>query len=112
MSVMEANVQGWWRPSPGSIYPMLQKMKDEGVLSETNKKYRLTEKGREEVDHPFPWLGGGPQAPRSVEGVLQELSSYVSYLEDIAESDQSKLDDSVGQIKELGNRLAKLGGST
>jgi DNA-binding PadR family transcriptional regulator len=112
MNVMEANVQGWWRPSPGSIYPLLARMLEEGVLSESDKKYSLTDKGKEEVDHPFPWLGGGPQAPRSVEGVLQELTSYVSYLEDLAESDKGKLGENAGQIRELGKKLTKLGGAT
>lgn len=112
MDVMEANLQGWWRPSPGSIYPLLSSMVEEGVLSRSDddkKVYSLTTKGREEVDHPFPWMGTTPTSPRSVEGAIGEISSYVSYLEDLAHSKDKKLGENAGQIKELGSRLSKLG---
>lgn len=112
MDVMEANLQGWWRPSPGSIYPLLGSMVEEGVLSRSDddkKLYTLTAKGREEVDHPFPWMGTTPTSPRSVEGALNEISSYVSYLEDLGQSGDKKLAENAGQIRELGSRLSKLG---
>ncbi len=113
MEVMEANLQGWWRPSPGSIYPLLKGLVDEGVLSRSeDKKYALTSKGREEVDHPWPWSGREAPAPRTVEGVLEEVSSYVSYLEDLSRSNSKGIAENAGNIRELGSRLAKVGGSS
>jgi DNA-binding PadR family transcriptional regulator len=60
---------GSWKPSAGSVYPTLQLLADEGVISaeESNgrKIYTLTEAGREEVarDHPSaPWDAAGPHA--------------------------------------------------
>ncbi len=51
---------GAWRPSPGSVYPTLQLLEDEGLIesaSEGGKKlFTLTEEGRAEAD-------GGPDAP-------------------------------------------------
>lgn len=112
MDMMEGNLQGWWRPSPGSIYPMLRGMEEEGVLSKSKgKKYSLTEKGREEIEHPFPWMGRPMSSPRSVERVLDEISSDISYLEDVGESSGDRLTGSVKKIKDLGDRLTKLGGS-
>ncbi len=109
MEVMEANLQGWWRPSPGSIYPLLKTLVDEGVLSRSeDKKYSLTAKGREEVDHPWPWFGRETPAPRSVEGVLEELSSYVSYLEDLSRTNSKGIAENAGNIRELGGRLTKI----
>src|SRR5215207_6154230 len=54
---------GAWKPSPGSVYPTLQLLADEGLISaeESNgrKTYSLTEAGRAEVeasaDRPAPW---------------------------------------------------------
>jgi DNA-binding PadR family transcriptional regulator len=56
---------GVWRPSPGSVYPALQQLEDEGlILAETGdggrRAYRLTDEGRSYVEaHPdevrAPW---------------------------------------------------------
>jgi DNA-binding PadR family transcriptional regulator len=110
MDIMESNLQGWWRPSPGSIYPLLDRMMNEGLLTQSkDKKYSLTDKGREEIDRPFGFLSTAPaSAPRSVEGVVSELSSYVSYLEDVAVVKDGRLKASAGQIKELSERMQKL----
>jgi DNA-binding PadR family transcriptional regulator len=110
MDIMESNLQGWWRPSPGSVYPMLKDMVEEGLLSRSeDKKYSLTSKGREEIDRPFGHRRMNlASAPRSVEGMLEELSSYVSYLEDVAQSKDGRLKAGAGQIKELAERLQKV----
>jgi DNA-binding PadR family transcriptional regulator len=42
---------GKWKPSPGLIYPMLSRLLEEGLISETDSgKYRITSKGLEIVD--------------------------------------------------------------
>ena len=55
---------GAWKPSPGSIYPTLQQLEDEGLVEQTTdggrKAYALTEDGRAYVTgHPeemaAPW---------------------------------------------------------
>lgn len=53
---------GMWRPSPGSVYPTLQQLADEGLVrgEDTEGKivYHLTDAGRERVeaqDAPPPW---------------------------------------------------------
>ena len=51
---------GAWRPSPGSVYPTLQLLEDEGLIvsaSEGGKRlFTLTETGRTEAE-------SGPEAP-------------------------------------------------
>ncbi|MGP3954083.1 PadR family transcriptional regulator [Streptomyces sp. 7N604] len=51
---------GAWKPSPGSVYPTLQLLEDEGLISSTSdggkKLFELTETGRAEAD-------AGPEAP-------------------------------------------------
>ncbi|MGV8886140.1 MAG: PadR family transcriptional regulator [Microbacteriaceae bacterium] len=54
---------GAWKPSPGSVYPTLQLLADEGLIAveESNgrKTYSLTPEGREVMDaasdRPAPW---------------------------------------------------------
>ncbi len=37
---------GFWKPSPGSLYPILKSMEKEGLIKRKDKKYEVTEKGR------------------------------------------------------------------
>lgn len=58
---------GAWKPSPGSVYPTLQLLADEGLISaeESNgrKTYSLTEEGRAiadaSADRSAPWEASG-----------------------------------------------------
>ncbi|MFB4285376.1 MULTISPECIES: PadR family transcriptional regulator [unclassified Nonomuraea] len=50
---IEERSRGVWRPSPGSVYPALQQLEDEGLVtgdeSGGSRTYRLTERGREQA---------------------------------------------------------------
>ena len=53
---------GAWKPSPGSVYPTLQLLADEGLVevdeADGRKTYALTTEGRlaaESADAPAPW---------------------------------------------------------
>jgi len=58
---LEARTEGAWRPSAGSIYPTLQLLEDEGLVTseETGgrRSYSLTDAGRTEADRleTPPW---------------------------------------------------------
>ena len=110
MDAMEAGSRGWWRPSPGSVYPMLKQMNDEGLVKkrEGDGKYEITPQGKEEADWPSRMHGSGP---RSVEGALNEISSYISFLEDMAGSKDQKIGQNASEIRELSDRLARIGGT-
>jgi DNA-binding PadR family transcriptional regulator len=110
MDSMESGSRGWWRPSPGSVYPMLQALTEEGLIKkrESDGKYEVTPQGTEEAEWPSRMHGSGP---RSVEGIIAEMSSNISYFEDLAHSKDPKLAQNVKQIKELADRLSKLGGN-
>ncbi|WP_329015616.1 PadR family transcriptional regulator [Streptomyces sp. NBC_00690] len=51
---------GAWKPSPGSVYPTLQLLEDEGLISSASeggkKRFTLTDSGRTEAE-------SGPDAP-------------------------------------------------
>jgi len=53
MSEIEEQTNGRWTPSPGSVYPLLAWLQDQGYTEEVHdqelgiKRYRLTKKGEE-----------------------------------------------------------------
>ncbi|MDY7086726.1 MAG: PadR family transcriptional regulator [Actinomycetota bacterium] len=51
---LDSRTNGIWRPSPGSIYPTLQLLEDEGLIEPeaegSRKSYRLTADGRPEAE--------------------------------------------------------------
>ncbi len=54
---------GLWRPSPGSVYPHLQMLEDEGLVRSSDvdgsRTYTLTETGRAETENvTLPWQSG------------------------------------------------------
>jgi DNA-binding PadR family transcriptional regulator len=64
MQELEERSQGIWRPSPGSVYPALQQLEDEGLIrseeTDGRRLYHLTDAGRAYVaerpeDQPAPW---------------------------------------------------------
>jgi DNA-binding PadR family transcriptional regulator len=76
------------RPSPGSVYPILKKMVDEGLITKLEDgRYELTAKGKEITNKLFGYLRPmSKQKERgafAVKNVLIEIDGYVSYLEDI-----------------------------
>src|SRR3984893_15455931 len=69
MQEVEERSDGVWRPSPGSVYPALQQLEDEGLIRseelDGRKLFALTDAGRKLVDErgpdrPAPWeeMGG------------------------------------------------------
>ena len=61
---LEEKTSGAWRPSPGSVYPTLQLLEDEGltrsVEREGKRVYELTDAGREEATRRVEEAGGTP----------------------------------------------------
>jgi DNA-binding PadR family transcriptional regulator len=51
---LESRTGGIWRPSPGSVYPTLQLLEDEGLIetqaTSGRKSYQLTDAGRPEAE--------------------------------------------------------------
>jgi DNA-binding PadR family transcriptional regulator len=106
MNQIEIASQGWWRPSPGSVYPLLEELQKEGSVKKLEDgKYEITERGKQEFE--WPWNLPRRQ-PHTVDEIMIEISGYVSYLEDLAKTDASKVSPFKPKIKELHERLQKL----
>jgi len=78
MQELEQRSRGAWRPSPGSVYPALQQLQDEGLVTEgqtpAGRVYELTAKGKtyvkeheDEVGAPWETMSGGPGGPPHAE---------------------------------------------
>lgn len=98
------------RPSPGSVYPMLKKMVEEGLIEKvTDGKYDLTEVGHETIVELFgASQRDGQTMDRgafAVKNVLKEINSYVSFLEDIKKEKLAPHKEIIGDLSE---RLKKI----
>jgi DNA-binding PadR family transcriptional regulator len=61
---LEDKTGGAWRPSPGSVYPTLQLLADEGLAQSVERDgkrvYELTDSGRAETERRIEEAGGTP----------------------------------------------------
>ena len=64
IQALAAKSDGRWRPSPGSVYPSLQLLADEDLVSASDRDgkrtFQLTDAGRTEAEeriaaHGYPW---------------------------------------------------------
>ncbi len=107
MDDIEQMSWGGWRPSPGSIYPLLDDMTKEGLIQKRDDgKYEITEKGKAESEWPFGMPFGNH--PHGVDQMLSEINGYVSYFEDLSRSDKTKLAKYQSSIRDISSRLSKL----
>lgn len=106
MDEIESMTHGWWRPSPGSVYPLLDQLTKDGMVRKREDgKYELTEKASEEMD----WGFGPPfRRPRTVDEMLSEISGFISYFEELRKSDRAKTAPHMDKVKKLAERLSAL----
>ncbi|HEX5587698.1 MAG TPA: PadR family transcriptional regulator [Acidimicrobiia bacterium] len=56
---LDERTSGVWRPSPGAVYPALQLLEDQGLVTAADvdgkRRYQLTDAGRAEVPEQAPW---------------------------------------------------------
>lgn len=99
---------GWWRPSPGSIYPLLEQMEQEKLVQKNpDGRYQLTEAGRSGPD----WLRGmfpGMVGPRTPEDAIREIDAYARYLEDFARTDGDRVRAVSERLLTIARRLEAL----
>jgi DNA-binding PadR family transcriptional regulator len=81
MQAIEERSEGLWRPSPGSVYPTLAQLEDEGLVrsveAEGARRFEITDAGREHLerraDEPAPW----EPVSEDAENPLSELGPLV-----------------------------------
>jgi DNA-binding PadR family transcriptional regulator len=81
MQTIEERSGGRWRPSPGSVYPTLAQLEDEGLIrsaeADGSRRFEITDTGREHLesraDEPEPWT----PADQEGENAITELAPLV-----------------------------------
>jgi DNA-binding PadR family transcriptional regulator len=81
MQAIEERSEGLWRPSPGSVYPTLAQLEDEGLIRSADvegaRRFELTDAGAAHLsgraDEPAPWESGEETA----DNPLAELAPLV-----------------------------------
>lgn len=98
MNSIQEMSRGWWRPSPGSVYPLLEALSTEGMIRKREDgKYEIARKYKDEF---------GPVG--EMEEALTNMEGNASYLEEMAKSDRVRLSSYKKRIEKLVNRLSKL----
>lgn len=98
MDHMQQISQGWWRPSPGSVYPLLDTLVTEGLVKKrSDGRYELTDAYRREK---------GPIS--QAEQVLTSMEGEISYLQDLAQSNKKEFASHKQRIEGIVQKLSKL----
>jgi DNA-binding PadR family transcriptional regulator len=101
---LEERTGGRWTPSAGSIYPTLQLLEDEGLVTpeevDGRKVYSLTDAGKEAAPERSeggrPWERGDEDSPRFA--VRQELFRTMGAAKQVARGDD---DDQMTKAAEI-----------
>jgi DNA-binding PadR family transcriptional regulator len=102
MQELEQRSGGLWRPSPGSVYPALSQLEDEGLIrsldADGGKVFELTEAGQAHVaerpaDAPAPWdtVGQGiGDEVRALTGQLRQLAVAITQVAHSGSTEQAR----------------------
>jgi DNA-binding PadR family transcriptional regulator len=102
MQEIEERSEGVWRPSPGSIYPALAQLEDEGLVEATKegsgRVFALTDAGREHVEARReelgePWKavsGGFPKEAGELRDLMMQLGAAAMQVVSAGTAEQRK----------------------
>jgi DNA-binding PadR family transcriptional regulator len=81
MQAIEERSEGLWRPSPGSVYPTLAQLEDEGLVrsveAEGARRFEITDAGREHLESRAAEQDPWEPAAEDAENPLAELAPLV-----------------------------------
>lgn len=110
---IERRSDGAWRPSPGSVYPALALLEDEGLVTneavDGGKEFTLTktgakhvEKNREKFGEPWANLSDGPGS-EGVTALRDQLKPLMGAVQQIfqvgSEADQARAAEILGDTR-------------
>ena len=83
MQEIEERSGGRWRPSPGSVYPALSQLEDEGLVrnvqNESGRAFEITDAGREQAERLAgqapPWQAEDDPSERSTHALRHLIMS-------------------------------------
>jgi DNA-binding PadR family transcriptional regulator len=99
MQELEQRSDGAWRPSPGSVYPALQLLADEGLIRGETREggtvYELTDAGRAHLDEHRerfgePWKHEIPEGILELSNLLGQVTVAAKQVVHAGSEDQRK----------------------
>ncbi|MGO3085457.1 PadR family transcriptional regulator [Ancrocorticia populi] len=95
---IEDRSSGTWKPSPGSVYPTLQMLADEGLVevaeAGSRKSYHLTEEGKvaakKAAERPLPWKTPSAEAINKAAGLPRAGAELAQAIGQVATSGTPK----------------------
>ena len=114
MQELDNRTQGLWKPSPGSLYPALQLLEDQGLVrSETTdgrRQYTLTDEGRAELSSrpraSAPWesmVHDADQGDMALRAALHHVAVAVHQVAEAGTPEQKERADAL--LKELRRQM-------
>jgi len=122
---LETRSEGRWRPSPGAIYPALEKMELHGAVTSTDvdgkRQFSLTDRGRQMLaeireaqgdDAELPWNHSGTGGRGDLRRLTSELGGQIRQVGRFGSADQREaaiavLDDAKRKLYEILARPAE-----
>jgi DNA-binding PadR family transcriptional regulator len=118
MQEIEERSSGVWRPSPGSVYPALAQLEDEGLIRseevDGRKRFAITDAGREllaarPADAPAPWdtlAGGVSQDVQELFGLMRQVG--IAALQLVQTASESQLAEAKQVLSEARRAIYKI----
>lgn len=110
---IESNSMGWWKPSPGSIYPLLSKLEeDKLVIRNDDNRYIITDEGKKIVDKHFQRVRHfyNQTNPDDIKSVLENIHSELMFILDSHmpfDGAEEKIEKIQKRLDEIKKRLIK-----
>ncbi|NLV27121.1 MAG: PadR family transcriptional regulator [Methanomicrobiales archaeon] len=103
MDAIDVMSHGHWKPSPGSMYPLLSKAVEENfIIRREDRRYELTNAGLEEINM---FKTGTFGKAETVHDILTEIDSNLSYLEDLT---KEKLTPHLTMLEDIRHKVNRL----
>lgn len=101
MDEIQKQTMGWWRPSPGTVYPLLSSLEKEGMISRMgDTRYSITDQGKGEIGFDR----NTTDSNWSVDRIVSDLEGYMTYLEEERDTTRPFLE----RIRAICERLQRL----
>jgi DNA-binding PadR family transcriptional regulator len=101
MNRLQDMSHGWYRPSPGAIYPLLEQLEKEGLITKNKDgRYQLTSAYADRSD-----VGD------ELTSALSVMESNTSFIEDLWRVDPARLSRCKDRIEKVAKRLDGLNGA-
>lgn len=107
MQEVEQRSSGEWRPSPGSVYPALSQLEDEGLIApaegEQGKAFALTDAGRAHVEEHrerlgVPWDAATQGMPEGLHELRRAAGQLAMASMQVAQTGDAQLIASARQV--------------